>query len=172
MVSVVAAIMVTSIIFGHSFFDRQLIDRGIDISQGRGHLEMTETPVTSIVSDGYPRIELGDTVENVMTLFKDSGSTEGYVLDAGNMFKGKVSIHALIGMPSHAKVDKAIDLEPLSIKHDASLLQAIEVASNFVGETIPIVNRDTGLLVGVVTEADLFGLYLSLQNRVSDLERA
>jgi CIC family chloride channel protein len=172
MVSVVAAIMVTSIIFGHSFFDRQLIDRGIDISQGRGHLEMTETPVTSIVSDDYPRIELGDTVENVMTLLKDSGSTEGYVLDAGNMFKGKVSIHALIGMPSHAKVDKAIDLEPLSIKHDASLLQAIEVASNFVGESIPVVNRDTGLLVGVVTEADLFGLYLSLQNRVSDLERA
>ena len=172
MVSVVAAIMVTSIIFGHSFFDRQLIDRGIDISQGRGHLEMTETPVTSIVSDDYPRIELGDTVENVMTLFKDSGSTEGYVLDAGNMFKGKVSIHALIGMPSHAKVDKAIDLEPLSIKHDASLLQAIEVASNFVGESIPVVNRDTGLLVGVVTEADLFGLYLSLQNQVSDLERA
>jgi CIC family chloride channel protein len=88
------------------------------------------------------------------------------------MFKGKVSIHALIGMPGRTKVDKAIDLEPLSIKHDASLLQAIEVASNFVGESIPIVNRDTGLLVGVVTEADLFGLYLSLQNRVSDLERA
>ena len=36
MVSVVAAIMVTNVLFGHSFFDRQLLDRGIDIAQGRG----------------------------------------------------------------------------------------------------------------------------------------
>ena len=172
MVSVVAAIMVTSIIFGHSFFDRQLIDRGIDISQGRGHLEMTEMPVTSIVNVDYPRIEKSDTVEKVMTLFKQSGSSEGYMIDAENVFKGKVSIHALIGMPDHTSVDAVVDVNPLSIKHDASLLQAIEVASNFVGESIPIVNRDNGHLYGVVTEADLFMLYLSLQTRVSDLERA
>ena len=50
-------------------------------------------------------------------------------------------------------------------------MQAIEVASHFVGESLPVINRDTGHLLGVVTEADLFGLYLSLQNRVSDLER-
>lgn len=172
MVSVVASIMVTSIIFGHSFFDRQLIDRGIDISQGRGHLEMTEMPVTSIVNDDFPRIEQSDTVEKVMTLFKQSGFSEGYMIDAENIFKGKVSIHALIGMPDHANVDAVVDVNPLSIKHDASLLQAIEVASNFVGESIPIVNRDNGHLYGVVTEADLFMLYLSLQTRVSDLERA
>ena len=62
--------------------------------------------------------------------------------------------------------------EPISIKHDASLQQAIEVASNFVGESIPIVNRDTKAFHGVVTEADLFKLYLTLQSRITDLERS
>ncbi|MEC8128579.1 MAG: CBS domain-containing protein, partial [Pseudomonadota bacterium] len=58
-----------------------------------------------------------------------------------------------------------------SIKHDASLQQAIEVASDFVGESIPVIDRSEGTMVGVVTEADLFKLYLGLQHRVADLER-
>ena len=41
----------------------------------------------------------------------------------------------------------------------------------FVGESIPVINRAEGTMVGVVTEADLFKLYLSLQHRVADLER-
>ena len=48
----------------------------------------------------------------------------------------------------------------------------MEVASGFVGESIPVVDRETGTLCGVVTEADLFQLYLSLQTRIADLERA
>ena len=46
------------------------------------------------------------------------------------------------------------------------------MASRFVGESIPVVNRETGEMLGVVTEADLFQLYLSLQTRIADLERA
>ena len=38
MLSVVIATMVSNVIFGHSFFDRQLLDRGIDVAQGRGHI--------------------------------------------------------------------------------------------------------------------------------------
>ena len=106
-----------------------------------------------------------------MILFRDNGTTEGYILDEQNSFKGKVSLHALIGLDPKTTVADTADLAPISIKHDASLMQAIEVASHFVGESLPVINRDTGHLLGVVTEADLFGLYLSLQNRVSDLER-
>ena len=52
------------------------------------------------------------------------------------------------------------------------LQQAIEVASRFVGESIPVINRETGEMMGVVTEADLFQLYLNLQTRIADLERS
>ncbi len=34
------------------------------------------------------------------------------------------------------------------LDHAASVLQAMEVASNFVGETIPVINEETGLMIG------------------------
>ena len=43
------------------------------------------------------------------------------------------------------------------------------MASQFVGESIPVVDQNTGEMLGVVTEADLFQLYLSLQTRIADL---
>ena len=47
----------------------------------------------------------------------------------------------------------------------------MEIAVDFVGESIPVIDRISGSLIGVVTEADLFRDYLTLQNRVVDLER-
>jgi CIC family chloride channel protein len=172
MVSVVVAIMVTNVLFGHSFFDRQLLDRGIDIAQGRGHIEMTEMPVTSVIRTDFVRIGQRDTIADALMLFRNGSATEGYIVDENGGFTGKVSLHALIGLSTRAVASETADAEPISIKHDASLLQAIEVASNFVGESLPVINRDTGHLLGVVTEADLFSLYLGLQNRVADLERS
>jgi len=49
-------------------------------------------------------------------------------------------------------------------------LQAIEVASDFVGESIPVIDRASGQLTGIVTEGDLFTAYLETQNRVIDIE--
>jgi CIC family chloride channel protein len=62
-------------------------------------------------------------------------------------------------------------IDPITIKSDASLQQAMEVAVKFVGESIPIIDRDRNQLMGVVTEADLFKDYLALQNKIVDLER-
>ena len=89
-----------------------------------------------------------------------------------NRLVGKVALASLVSQKSGVPLESVSDLEPLSIKHDASLQQAIEVASGFVGESIPVVDRKTGQLYGVVTEADLFQLYLSLQTRITDLERS
>ena len=50
------------------------------------------------------------------------------------------------------------------------VLNAIKKASNFVGESIPILRKDNTLL-GVITEADLFSQYLEVQNKISDIEK-
>ena len=51
-------------------------------------------------------------------------------------------------------------------------LQAMEVASNFVGETIPVIQNENNTIVGVVSEADIFDAYLVTQSRVHDLSMA
>ena len=172
MLSIVVAIMVSNLLFGHSFFDRQLLDRGIDVAQGRGHIEMMEIPVASIVDTNFPKAHPGAQSGEVVQLLADAGATEAYLIDGQGIFLGKVGLHDLIAVPAKTSVAGLADATPIFIKHDASLQQAIEVASRFVGESIPVVNRDTGEMLGVVTEADLFQLYLSLQTRISDLERA
>ncbi len=171
MISVVASIMVTNLVFGHSFFDRQLLDRGIDVSQGRGHIEMTETPVLSVADGNFCRILPNASVGSAIEELGRAGVTEAYLIDGDAIFHGKLGIHELLSQKADAPVLPLADSAPISIKHDASLQQAIEVASDFVGESIPIINGSKGTMVGVVTEADLFKLYLSLQNRVADLER-
>ena len=172
MLSVVTCSMISHLLFGHSFFDRQLLDRGIDVSQGRGHIEMMETPVLGIVSDDFVRMDSSATPEGAVKELVAANQSEGYLVSDGNRLVGKVALTRLVSLKQDASLESAADPEPLSIKHDASLQQAMEVASGFVGESIPVVDRETGRLYGVVTEADLFQLYLSLQTRITDLERA
>jgi len=171
MISVVASIMVTNLVFGHSFFDRQLLDRGIDVSQGRGHIEMTETPVLSVVDSNFCRISPDVDVRFAIQELGRLEVTEAYIIDDSSRFYGKLRLHQLLSHDAEASVLPLADNAPISLKHDASLQQAIEVASDFVGESIPVINRSESTMVGVVTEADLFKLYLSLQHRVADLER-
>ena len=100
------------------------------------------------------------------------GYSEAYCLDSNGRFLGKCKLSEIV----HAKKKDlaTIHLEggSISIKLDASILQAIEVASDFVGESIPVISRSDGKLAGVVTEADIFQAYMSTQVRINDLERS
>ena len=53
LVSTMVAVMVTNNFYGHSFFDKQLEQRGIDLSQGRGNLELMEKQISSILTQDY-----------------------------------------------------------------------------------------------------------------------
>ena len=171
MLSVVTAALVGQYLFGHSFFDRQLLDRGIDISQGRGHLEMMEAPVSAIVNPDFLRLNEETTAGTALKKLISDKKTEAYVTTTGNILVGKLNIHDLINADKNDQAASFADPAPRSIKHDASLQQAMEIASDFVGEAIPIIDRENNRLLGVVTEADLFDHYLSLQNKVIDLEK-
>ena len=168
--SVVTSSLTVSILFGYSFFDKQLLDRGIDIRRGRGHIGLTETSVKTIVSDEFLRLEAEEKNSTAIDKMVSAGVTEAYLLDNKNIFLGKIIITDIVKEnPDQLAKNFCID-NPLSIKTDASLQQCIEAASEFVGETIPVIDRQTNVLKGVVSEADIFQAYLKLQNNVIDLE--
>ena len=168
--SVVTSSLTVSILFGYSFFDKQLLDRGIDIRRGRGHIGLTETSVKTIVSDEFLRLEAEEKNSTAIDKMVSAGVTEAYLLDNKNTFLGKIIITDIVKQnPNQLAKNFCID-NPLSIKSDASLQQCIEAASEFVGETIPVIDRQTNVLQGVVSEADIFQAYLKLQNNVIDLE--
>ena len=53
MLAAVIASFFTSLVFGHSFFDEQLLRRGVDLSRGRSDLELQSQPINSVVSNDF-----------------------------------------------------------------------------------------------------------------------
>ncbi len=168
--SVVTSALTASMLFGYSFFDRQLLDRDIDIKLGRGHIGLMETPVSSVMTAEYISFNQQVSVTEVIDGMVLAQSTEAYLLNEDGTFFGKVTLNDLVRVPGEDAVAGYGDINPQRIKHDDSLQQAIEIASDFIGETIPIIDLEKNRLMGVVSEADIFQGYLNLQSNVVDLE--
>jgi CIC family chloride channel protein len=100
-----------------------------------------------------------------------NNNSEAYCLDTDGRFLGKCKLSEIAGVGKTKIISNFLDAQPISIKLDASILQAIEVASNFVGESIPVISRSDGKMAGVVTEADIFQAYMNTQVQINDLER-
>ena len=68
-------------------------------------------------------------------------------------------------------IEISMDSDPLVFLHDESLSRAMEKASQFIGEKIPVVDRASNLLLGVMTEGDLFHAVLAVQEQAKALEK-
>ena len=171
MLSVVTSALISHLLFGHSFFDRQLLDRGIDISQGRSQIELMEQPIVHLANNDFVQLSKETSIKSAIHQMAEAQVSEAYVTTNGNKFLGKVSLHGLLNNEDALFVTSSLIENPTNIKHDASLQQGIEIASEFVGESIPVINFETDELLGVLSEADLFQAYLSTQNKIIDLEK-
>ena len=170
MLAAVIATFFTSLVFGHSFFDEQLLRRGIDLSRGRGDLELQSQSISYVVSDDFVALGPDAKTKDAINMLVKAKASEGYCMDDDAKFIGKFALPELLSAPRQAALAQHLVTDPVVLNHDASVLQAMEVASNFVGETIPVIHHESGQIVGVVSEADIFDAYLATQSRVHDLE--
>ena len=170
MLAAVIATFFTSLVFGHSFFDEQLLRRGIDLSGGRGDLELQSQFISHVVSDNFvsaaPELKIKHAVKRLVK----AEVSEGYCVVDDKKFIGKFSLQGLLAAPQHEPLKFHLISQPVMLNHDASIAQAMEVASQFVGESIPVIHHESGQIIGVVSEGDIFGAYLATQSRVRDLE--
>jgi hypothetical protein len=58
----------------------------------------------------------------------------------------------------------------LSLTSDQDMLAVIAVASDFVGDTIQVIEQPSGKMIEVVSEADLFPVFFDIQEHVQDVE--
>ena len=170
MVAIVSSAFISNLIFGHSYFDLQLLDRNIDISRGRGQLQLMEVKIEKVTTNEYLELRKDERVGEVIEEMVKKNFTEAYILDNDKKFLGKVNLTKILSEDKNGTISDYIDSNPLVIKHDASLMQAIELASSFVGESIPVINLKSQQFMGVVSEADIFKGYLERQNQIRDLE--
>ena len=102
------SVFVSNFLYGHSFFDRQLLDRGIDISKGRSQIEMTETPVMGIVSQDFTKLSSSDDTRAILKKLLGRNSTEGYLVDAENKLIGKTTLWKPIGPGNRHRIPDLI----------------------------------------------------------------
>ena len=162
MFCVVMSTVVSYLLFGHSYFTRQLMDRHIDITMGRGHLRMTKLPVTKYVRPSdYLAVDGTSSVDTAISNMVAAQVSEAYILGEKNSFVGKVLLFKLMAAQQTqdsktGALAELVEPNPLVLDKESSVAAAIETASDFVGESIPVVDSETHTLVGVITEADFY----------------
>lgn len=166
-ICVAGSCLISSLIFGHSFFDIQLINRNFRISRGRADILLSETSIKSIVGQNKYLHTTKTTKQELEKLFASSDFTEAYILNENQQLIGKIKVNDIIRELNH---NIKINRRPLTLNINESISEAITKASNFVGESIPVVN-ETNKLIGVITEADLFLQYLFVQESISSIEK-
>ena len=157
--------------FGSSYFDVQLLNRGIDISDGRTGLFMIETDILRFAETNFHTIKESETVESAVSLMSKIDQSELIVVNQSGEFIGKTNSLSLFNKEGSLSSAEVIDKDCVFIDHDASLQSAMEIASNFVGEVIPIVHSDQNKAVAIITEGAIFQAYLSKQNQTVEMEK-
>ena len=170
MLSVVVANLFSHLVFSHSLFDEQLKRRNIDVSQGRGNLTLMEQSVADIAQTEFLKIFPNTSVADTIQLLKKRQQTEAYCVEGNGAYVGKLFLPQLLKLRPNTEVHTSVMKSETVIPANASMFQAIEIASDFVGEALAVVDTDTNKIVGTVTEAALFQVYLKAQSDVHKLE--
>ena len=145
----------------------QLINRNFKISRGRAEILLSEIFIKEIIGNNTFLMSKDSSKKELIKIFKESDFTEAYIVDLNQNLIGKVKVNDLL---KDIRSSEFIDQYPLTLRSNETVSEGIAKASNFVGESIPVVD-DNNKLIGVVTEADLFSEYLQVQQKISLIEK-
>ena len=167
-VSIVFASLVSYKVIGQSVFDKVLLNKKIDLKIGRENIKLQETNVSEITHKDFCILshdtKLGDALKKMVKEQK----SESYLVDNTNKLLNKFELHFLLKKSNKKLVlNKLKKNNFLKLNENSSIFKSIQKCKTFVGESIPVV-KDNGEILGVVSEGDLFQIFL----KVNDEEHA
>ena len=161
LLTVILCSLFTFKFFGLSYFDRQLMDRKVDLRKGREFLALSQTFMEDIKGSDFLSFGPETEPQTILKEMREKLSTEAYICDRDSVLLGKVSIHSLDGIET---VEEGMDKAPLVIPAESNLNEARTIASDFVGESIPVTKE--GKLIGAITEGDIFTQVLEIEDKI------
>lgn len=145
--------------YGVSYFDRQLLNRGIDLTRGREHINMTQINVGELQMSESLTFPRGTRSTDIQASMREHQITEAYIVNEDRTLHGKLDLQTLIS--NQDDFENNLDLDPVKFDTSNSLVEALEIATGFVGESIPIM--DGKQFKGAITEGDLFKKVLEIE---------
>ena len=193
MVSVVFSNVVAYRLFGRSYFDRQIADRGYDLSTGRDDVILQRTPISSYVTTEAVIIKDDQSLEQALSAMIEADRQECYVVDELSKYIGKLRLFDILklGRKLRARSKQTLESDPnarppslanelaadhasrdsVELQHDLSVWQALKQLKDFVGESIPIVDQ-RGYFIGLIYQSALVAAYLQLSESLRAEEHA
>ena len=160
----------TSRVFGNSFFDKQLLSRGIDISKGREQILLNEIKIGHYASKKFTKISDKMFTNAVVKLLLKNKDTEGYVLSKDDLLIGKIRLIDIVDKKNQ-QITTFLQDKPIILNSNISLLDSIKKLSNFVGESIPIIDKHSKKLIGIISENDVLAAYLEISDEINHIEK-
>ncbi|MDC0976028.1 chloride channel protein [Alphaproteobacteria bacterium] len=167
---IVICSFITSRTFGNSLFDKQLISRGVAITKGREQILLNEILINDYIDKRYTKLNIKTSLENAIKILTKANTTEGYIVLKDNKYIGKISLINLINKKKPGLINY-IEKKELVIDSGSNLMFVIKKLAGFVGESIPIVNKKTGKMSGIISENDVLKAYLEISNEINQIEK-
>ena len=167
---IVICSFITSRTFGNSLFDKQLISRGVAITNGREQILLNEVLINDYVDKGYTKLDGKTSIDNAIKILTKANTTEGYIVLKDDKYVGKISLINLINKKKPGLINY-IEKKELVIDPSSNLMFVIKKLAGFVGESIPIVNKKTGKMYGIISENNVLKAYLEISNEINQIEK-
>jgi chloride channel protein, CIC family len=171
MIAVGTCSLITFSFGGHSLFDQQLEMRKININAGRVALHLSEMKVDDLIQTNFIVVKVSSSAKVASRLLAANKTSEGYCLNKDGSLLGKISLQDLVAKEDLKSIHSLLDRDPLCLILGSSVETAREIAANFVGEAMPVIEPNSNRLKGLVSESDIFTAVLSVQKQVNSLEK-
>ena len=147
MMAVMLCGLLTHRLFGQSFFDRQLLDRGVDLAKGREAIALGQQVIGPFASDDY--IKGRSQYHWHVALLQEMQSREPIPRPISLTMLvnciGKIIIYLVIECGDQ-EVSAFMDVQPLCLYADEPLDSAMVKVSQFVGESLPVIDTESAVL--------------------------
>ena len=167
---IVISTLITYLSFGSSFFEKQLSLRGIIMNFGREHIMLSQQTIKKYSNDDYVSFSEDVTISEAIKIFKKNSATEGYFLNKDKIYLGKLRLIDIINKKP-GKCFKYKEDQSILIYDNSNINEVIESLSEFVGESVPVLNKDKNTVIGIISENDVLKAYSEISNEIRSIEK-
>ncbi len=169
MVAVVFANLISYRVIGRSLFDLQLRARGFDLSLGRDKAILETHRIRDYLSGKVTTATGQDTAGEVRERLVSDDRSEAMILDDKGVLVGVVRLQGLVNCNADTPVVELATRSFATFDENTSVWQSMEMLRGFLGEAVPLVDRD-GRLLGVVPEEAVIRAYLEIVHDLREEE--
>jgi len=154
--------------YGRSLFDKQLAERGVDLSLGRDRAYLQHAKVVNYASQVLPCFDGGTSCGEAMEKLQSNSIQTAVVIDIDEIYLGLLHQDQLNEYDSNTSISSVKFVQSPEFDESTSVWSAMEIMRNYIGEAVPVIDSRTRRYLGAVPESEVIGTFLDAMH---DLRR-